>query len=263
MNSRSRFVSSEPLSPERQNELNEAYTSGASLKELSQKYNIDLALLPSHFQSPKLVVFDMDSTLIKAEVIDELAVEAGIGEKVKHITERAMQGELNFDESLKARVALLQGLSESALQKVYERIFLNPGVEECLKTLHKHGIKTAIASGGFLYFARLFAARLRMDFVFANELEILHGKLSGKIHGDILNAQKKADILNQLTKQLHLNSSQVVAVGDGANDLPMLRAAGLGVAFHAKEKVQNEASALINFGTMETLIDFLGISREG
>jgi phosphoserine phosphatase len=203
----------------------------------------------------------MDSTLIRAEVIDELAVEAGVGEKVKLITEKAMQGELNFDESLRARVALLQGLSESALEKVFNRIAFNPGVTECLEKLHSHGIKTAIASGGFRYFAQLFAARLKMDFCFANDLEIQAGVLTGKISGDILNAQTKAEILTTLARQLNLSLSQVVAVGDGANDLLMLKAAGLGVAFHAKEKVQQEAGAIINFGTMETLLDFIGISR--
>lgn len=257
-----RLILSPTVNPERQHKVEEARQQGRSLWELSKSFNLDLALIPSHFQPPRLVVFDMDSTLIQAEVIDELAIEAGVGERVKLITEKAMQGELNFDESLRARVALLQGLPETALQKVFNRISLNPGVAECLERLRSHGIKTAIASGGFRYFAQLFAARLQMDFYFANELEIQTGVLTGKISGEILNAQTKAEILSTLARQLNLSLSQVVAVGDGANDLPMLRAAGLGVAFHAKEKVQREAAALINYGSMETLLDFIGISRE-
>lgn len=257
-----RLVLSPQVNPERQKKVEEAHQQGLSLWELSKTFNLDLALIPSHFQPPRLVVFDMDSTLIQAEVIDELAIEAGVGERVKLITEKAMQGELNFDESLRSRVALLQGLPEAALEKVFNRISLNPGVAECLEKLHSLGIKTAIVSGGFHYFAQLFAARLKMDFYFANELEIQAGVLTGKIRGEILNAQKKADILSTLAAQLNLSLSQVVAVGDGANDLPMLRAAGLGVAFHAKEKVQREAGALINFGTMETLLDFIAMSHE-
>lgn len=236
---------------------------GMSLVEISQQLKLDLALLPAGFQTPSLVVFDMDSTLIRAEVIDELAVEAGVGDKVKAITERAMQGEMNFDESLRARVAMLKGLKESALARVYQRIQFNPGVPECLAELRRHGIKTAIASGGFSYFAQLFAQRLEMDFAFANVLEIEQGELTGKIRGEILNAQKKADLLLQLSSDLGVSPAQVVAVGDGANDLPMLKTAGLGVAFHAKSKVQKEAQGLINHAGMEALIDFFGLKARG
>jgi phosphoserine phosphatase len=189
----------------------------SQLMDVSNRHGIDVAFMRDNVfrHNKRLIVFDMDSTLINAEVIDELAVEAGVGDKVKLITERAMNGELNFDQSLKERVRLLKGLKREALQKVYQRIELNPGVESFIKTVRSLGYKTAIVSGGFKFFADQLRTRLNMDYAFANELDFSGDVLSGEVRGQIVNAQQKAFILELLAQQESIHLEQVVAIGDG------------------------------------------------
>lgn len=230
------------------------------LMDLSNKYQIDMALIPVDGRADrKLIIFDMDSTLIQHEVIDEMAMVHGIGDKVKQITERAMNGELNFDEALRERVALLKGFKRQSMDEIMSRLKLSPGVERLISEVQKHGYKTAIASGGFKYFAENFKKRLKMDYAFANELDFEGDVLTGKVTGKIINAQEKARLVEELAKENNLSLDQVVAVGDGANDLPMLAKAGFGIAYHAKEKVRKEARHQMNHGTMTTILYFLGI----
>lgn len=228
---------------------------------LSHQYQTDMALIPHDHQrtNAKLIVFDMDSTLIQHEVIDEMATVFGIGDKVKAITERAMNGELNFDQSLTERVSLLKGLKREDMETILSRLHLTPGVETLIREVRKKGIKTAIVSGGFKFFAEHFKNRLGMDYAFANELEFDGDTLTGKVKGKIINAEEKARLVEELAARENISLDQVVAVGDGANDLLMLLKAGFGIAFHAKEKVRKEARYQVGFGTMTTLLYFLGI----
>lgn len=231
------------------------------LMNLSNIHKIDAAFMRDNvFRfNKRLIVFDMDSTLIQAEVIDEMAASYGIGDKVKDITERAMNGELNFDEALRERVSLLKGMPRKNMDEIMHRLPLTPGAEKFIKTVKLLGFKTAIVSGGFRYFAENLRARLGIDYAFANELEWDGDKLSGKVRGQIVNAQQKAFILELLAQQEHIHLEQVVAVGDGANDLPMLAKAGLGIAFHAKDKVKREARHQMSHGPMTSILYFLGI----
>jgi phosphoserine phosphatase len=220
------------------------------LMNLSNIHQVDTAFMRDNvFRfNKRLIVFDMDSTLIEVEVIDEMATTFGIGDKVKEITERAMNGELNFDEALRERVALLKGMPRKNMEEIMNRLPLTAGAEQFIKTVRNLGFKTAIVSGGFRYFAENLRVRLGIDYAFANELEWEGDKLSGKVKGQIVNAQQKAFILELLAQQEHIHLEQVVAVGDGANDLPMLAKAGLGIAFHAKDKVKREASHQMSHG---------------
>ena len=231
------------------------------LMELSNKYQVDMALMPTgKSRSDKaLIVFDMDSTLIQHEVIDEMALVHGIGEKVKKITERAMNGELNFDQSLRERVSLLKGLKREELEEIMLRLKLTPGVDKLINVLKSHGYKTAIVSGGFKFFAENFRKRLGMDYAFANDLEWDGNVLTGNVSGEIINGEIKARILTELAQKENLSLNQVIAVGDGANDLPMLAKAGLGIAFHAKEKVRREARHQVAHNPMTSILYFLGI----
>jgi len=231
------------------------------LMNLSNLHKIDTAFMRDNvFRfNKRLIVFDMDSTLIQAEVIDEMAEVHGVGAKVKEITERAMNGELNFDEALRERVALLKGMPRARLEEIMNRLPLTPGAEKFIKTVQSLGFKTAIVSGGFRYFAENLRIKLGIDYAFANELDWDGDKLSGKVKGQIVNAGQKAFILELLAQQEHIHLEQVVAVGDGANDLPMLAKAGLGIAFHAKEKVRREARHQMSHGPMTSILYFLGI----
>ncbi|HLP96984.1 MAG TPA: phosphoserine phosphatase SerB [Sideroxyarcus sp.] len=203
-----------------------------------------------------LVVMDMDSTLISIECIDEIADMQGLKPQVAEITESAMRGEIEFAESLRRRVALLQGLDESALQRVYdERLQLNPGAELMLATLKKHGIKTMLVSGGFVFFTERLKARLGLDYAHANTLEIVDGKLTGKVLGKILDAQAKAEWLLKMRDELGLQPAQVIAMGDGANDLKMMAQAGVGIAYHAKPVVREQASYSLNFVGLDGLVN--------
>ncbi len=202
-----------------------------------------------------LVVMDMDSTLISIECIDEIADMCGLKPQVAKITERAMQGEIDFAESLKRRVSLLAGLDEAALQKVVnERLQLNPGALEWIAACKQHGIKTMLVSGGFDFFASQVQAMTGLDEVRANQLEIINGKLTGHVLGHIVDAQAKADFLTSLGQELGLRQDQIIAIGDGANDLKMMSAAGAGVAYHAKPVVQAQASYALNYTGLDGLI---------
>ena len=210
----------------------------------------------------KLAVFDMDSTLIQHEVIDELAIEMGKGVEVAAITEKAMRGEIDFDTSLEYRVKVLAGLSESKLATVADRLRLMPGAQTLIATLKARGVTTAILSGGFTYFAQSVKDRLGLDFFHANKLAFDQGKLTGKVVRPIVNAQRKQDLLKEITRDLGLRPEQTLAVGDGANDMLMLAQAGLGVAFRAKPKVQQQATLRINTQGLEGVLYLLGISQQ-
>ena len=233
-----------------------------SLLELASQHNIDIAYQVDNIyrRNRQLVVFDMDSTLIDAEVIDELAIEAGVGDQVAAITEAAMQGELDFKQSFSQRLALLQGLSADVLQTVAERLVLNEGAEHLLKTLKQLGYKTAIVSGGFTYFGQYLQSILGVDYVYANELDIEDGLVTGKVVGDVIDGQRKAVLLRELAQREGLVLDQVIAVGDGANDLPMLNIAGLGIAYQAKPLVKASAKQSISHLGLDGILYLLGYS---
>jgi phosphoserine phosphatase len=233
----------------------------ARLMHLSRRIDADIAwqLDNAYRRTRRLACFDMDSTLIQAEVIDELATEAGAGEAVKAVTEQAMRGELDFDQSLQKRVAQLEGLEEAALERVAKRLQLTEGAETLMANLHEFGYKTAILSGGFGYFGRFLQQRLGIDYVCANELEIADGKLTGRVKGPIVNGQRKAELVQELADREGIKLAQVVAVGDGANDLPMLNRAGLGIAFHAKPIVQQTAEHQISTLGLDAILYMLGM----
>lgn len=231
------------------------------LINLSNKHETDLALLKDDVwrRNKRLIVFDMDSTLIKSEVIVEMAKAHGVGDKVHEITERAMEGHLDFDQSLVERVRLLKGMREDLLKEIVEEIHLTDGVEDFVKTVKALGYKVAIISGGFTYFANYFKEKLGIDYAFANELHFENGILSGDVKGGIVNAEKKAMLVDLIAQQEGIRLEQVVAIGDGANDLQMLAKAGLGIAFHAKEIVKQSAKQHMSHGPMTSILYFLGI----
>lgn len=231
------------------------------LMRVSTIHRVDVAFLKDNVfrRNKRLIVFDMDSTLIQAEVIDELAEICGVGPEVKEITHRAMNGEIDFDESLRLRVSKLKGLEAAKMQQVLEKLPLTPGVEEFIKTIKKLGYKVALISGGFTFFADALKLRLGLDYSFANELEIIDDKLTGKVIGTIVNANQKAILVKLIAQQENISLEQVVAIGDGANDLPMLATAGLGIAFHAKDVVKKEAQQHLSHGPMTSILYFLGI----
>ncbi|WP_118877906.1 phosphoserine phosphatase [Haemophilus haemolyticus] len=212
--------------------------------------------------SPKLsqaglLVMDMDSTAIQIECIDEIAKLAGTGELVSAITESAMRGELDFEQSLRRRVGTLKGAPESILQQVREKLPLMPGLIETIKTLQQHGWKTAIASGGFTYFADYLKSLLNLDFAASNQFEIIDGTLTGNVKGSVVDAQYKANTLQKLAEEYYIPRKNTLAIGDGANDLAMMNVAGLGVAFHAKPKVQQQAQIVVNFADLTALLCLL------
>ena len=232
----------------------------AEVELLCEQSGLDYAFVPDARKMSDfgLVVMDMDSTLITIECIDEIADMIGVKPEVAHITEAAMRGEIDFAESLTRRVALLKGLDESALQRVYdERLQLSPGAEKMLAALQSHGIKTLLVSGGFTFFTERLKLRLGLDAAIANTLEIVDGKLTGRVLGAILDAEGKATQLRRLRDQLGLAAHQVVAMGDGANDLKMMAAAGVSIAYHAKPVVRAQATHTLNFVGLDGAIALL------
>jgi phosphoserine phosphatase len=200
----------------------------------------------------------MDSTLIETEVIDELADRAGVGRQVREITERAMRGEIDFIESFTQRVALLKGLDESVMQEIAANLPITEGVGRMMQVLKRAGFKTAILSGGFTYFGNYLKQKFGIDYVYANELEIVDGKLTGRYLGDVVDGKRKAELLKIIAQVEQINIAQTIAVGDGANDLPMLSTAGLGIAFHAKPKVKQTARQSISTIGLDGVLYFIG-----
>ncbi len=232
----------------------------AEFLQVGVELGVDIAFqLDSIYRrNRRLAVFDMDSTLIEVEVIDELAKAAGVGAQVTAITDRAMRGEIDFRESFKKRLALLKGLPESVLKEIADNLPLTEGAENLFAELKKLGYRTAILSGGFSYFANKLQAKLGIDYVYANELEIVDGKLTGEAVEPIVDAQRKADLLKELARKENISLEQTIAVGDGANDLPMLGLAGLGVAFRAKPLVKRSAKQAISTLGLDGILYLLG-----
>lgn len=229
--------------------------------QLASSLNFDISLQEDTVfrRTRRLICFDMDSTLIRTEVIDELADRAGVGEQVRAITESAMRGEIDFTESFKQRVALLKGLDVSVMKEIAENLPITEGVDRMMEVLKRSGYKTAILSGGFTYFGNYLKQKFGFDYVYANELEIgPDGKLTGRYIGDIVDGNRKKELLRLIAQVENINIEQTIAVGDGANDLPMLSTAGLGIAFHAKPKVKAEAGQSISTTGIDGVLYFLG-----
>lgn len=228
--------------------------------QVSAQEEFDISMQQDNIyrRSRRLVCFDMDSTLIETEVIDELADRAGVGPQVRAITESAMRGEIDFNESFRQRVALLKGLDESVMQDIAEHLPFTEGLERLMDVLHRAGYKTAILSGGFTYFGNYLKKKFGFDYVYANELEVVDGKLTGNYLGDIVDGKRKAELLRLIAQFENINIAQTIAVGDGANDLPMLATAGLGIAFHAKPKVKQNAEQSISTIGIDGVLYFIG-----
>ncbi len=224
----------------------------------AEGFDVSLQEDPMFRRCRRLICFDMDSTLIQTECIDQLAARAGVGDKVAAITERAMRGEIDFIESFRERVALLKGLDASVMREIAEQLPVTEGVERMMSVLKRAGFKTAILSGGFTFFGDYLKQKYGFDYVYANELEIEDGKLTGRYVGDVVDGKRKAELLRLIAQVENVNIAQTIAVGDGANDLPMLSAAGLGIAFHAKPKVKATAKQSISTIGIDGVLYFLG-----
>lgn len=232
----------------------------ADFMKLSAEQEMDISFQEESMyrRMRRLICFDMDSTLIETEVIDELAIRAGVGDQVKAITEAAMRGEIDFCESFRQRCALLKGLDVSVMQEIAENLPITEGVDRLMRILKKVGFKIAILSGGFTYFGNYLKQKYNIDYVYANELEVENGKLTGRYVGDIVDGKRKAELLRLIAQVENVDIRQTVAVGDGANDLPMISIAGLGIAFHAKPKVKATAKQSISTIGLDGLLYFLG-----
>ena len=234
--------------------------SAAQLGSLRTDYNFDINVLPDDFNpmATKLLVTDMDSTLINIECVDEIADFINVKPQVAAITEAAMRGEIDFETSLRQRVSLLKGLEVSALDRVYEeRLRLNPGAEIMISRLKQQGIKIALVSGGFTFFTERLKKRLDLDFTMANVLGEYNGFLTGEVEGDVCGAKAKADFLLKHCEMLNISPAHVVAMGDGANDLLMMDEAGLSIAYHAKPTVQEQATSTLNYSGLEGVLGLL------
>ncbi len=229
--------------------------------QLSTELGVDISLQQDDMfrRCRRLICFDMDSTLIETEVIDELAERAGVGEQVKAITESAMRGEIDFNESFRRRIAMLKGLDVSVMEEIARNLPITEGLDRLIHVLKRVGFKTAILSGGFTYFGNYLKQRYGFDYMYANELEIADGKLTGRHIGDIVDGKRKAELLRLLAQVENVDISQCIAVGDGANDLPMLSIAGLGIAFHAKPKVKANAQQSLSTIGLDGILYFLGL----
>lgn len=232
----------------------------AEFMKLSTELEMDISFQEDSMyrRMRRLICFDMDSTLIETEVIDELAIRAGVGDQVKAITEAAMRGEIDFCESFRQRCALLKGLDVSVMQEIAENLPITEGVDRLMRILKKVGFKIAILSGGFTYFGNFLKQKYNIDYVYANELEIENGRLTGNHVGDIVDGKRKAELLRLIAQVENVDIRQTVAVGDGANDLPMISIAGLGIAFHAKPKVKATAKQSISTIGLDGILYFLG-----
>ena len=232
----------------------------ADFMKLSAEQEMDISFQEESMyrRMRRLICFDMDSTLIETEVIDELAIRAGVGDQVKAITEAAMRGEIDFCESFRQRCALLKGLDVSVMQEIAENLPITEGVDRLMRILKKVGFKIAILSGGFTYFGNYLKQKCNIDYVYANELEVENGKLTGRHVGDIVDGKRKAELLRLIAQVENVDIRQTVAVGDGANDLPMISIAGLGIAFHAKPKVKATAKQSISTIGLDGILYFLG-----
>ncbi|TCP91269.1 phosphoserine phosphatase [Cricetibacter osteomyelitidis] len=232
----------------------------AEFVEFSHSLNLDIALLDeieARLSQPGLLIMDMDSTAIQIECIDEIAKLAGTGELVSAITERAMQGELDFEQSLRQRVGTLKNAPENILQQVREKLPLMDGLQETIAELQRHGWKTAIASGGFTYFADYLKDLLKLDYAVSNRFEIIDGVLTGNVLGDVIDAKYKASTLLKLAQKFNIERKNIVAIGDGANDLAMIFEAGVGVAYHAKPIVRAKAPFCVNYADLTALLCIL------
>ena len=234
-----------------------------ALLPVGREFSVDIAVQPDNLfrRVKRLVVLDLDSTLIQTEVIDELGRRAGVAEAVARVTAQAMEGHLDFPESLRERVALLRGLPVSVLEEVAQALPLTPGATKLIRTLKHLGYRIAIISGGFRYFSERVKERLSLDYAYANTLEIENGQLTGRVLDPIIDGERKAEILEEIARLEHLRLDQVIAVGDGANDLPMLSKAGLGIAFNAKASVREAAEHSLNQTRLDTILFLLGITQ--
>lgn len=242
-------------------ELEDSYALRAALMNLTREFDIDIAFQADtmYRRNRRLVVFDMDSTLIKIEVIDELAKACGVGDEVVKITESAMRGELDFKQSFTQRLSLLKGLKEVTVQQIGSTLPLTDGAERLISILKKLGFKTAIVSGGFTYFGNILQQKLGIDYIFANELEIADGAVTGNVRGEIVDGRRKADLVKEIAAKENISLEQVIAVGDGANDLPMLSLAGLGIAFNAKPIVRQSAKQSISTLGLDGILYLIGV----
>jgi len=243
-----------------QGQANDTESMRTSFLKIASELDVDIAIQKDDAfrRSRRLVCFDMDSTLIKTEVIDELAKRAGVGDQVAEITESAMQGKIDFTESFKQRMALLEGLSEDVLEDIAENLPMMEGAEALVRNLKTYGFKTAILSGGFSYFGNYLKKKLGIDYVYANTLEIENGKLTGRVIHPVVDGNRKALLLKQIAEKEGIDPQQTIAVGDGANDLPMLSAAGLGIAFRAKPLVRESAKQSMSTHGLDGILYLLG-----